>query len=231
MYEQNVGKSNTEVDSFLSMSTHESQSLFWERHIGLSKPFWKWATPLLKKHLTKAKEQEWTSEQVYAAVNHVSPGLIRVEADELTYPLHVILRYQLEKQMLQGELDLSDLPARWNKGMKDMLSVDVPSDTEGCLQDVHWSGLAIGYFPTYLLGAATAAQLAHYCEKEVEDYEGKIEAGDFATIKAWLTDKIHRHGRRYPSMDALLKDQLGEPLNPKYLIDYLTSKYTELYQC
>lgn len=231
MYEQNVGKSNTEVDSFLSMSTHESQSLFWERHIGLSKSFWKWANPLLKKHLALAGQQDWTPEQVYGAVNTVSPGLIRVEADELTYPLHVILRYQLEKQILQGELDLAELPERWNTGMKELLNVDVPSDAEGCLQDVHWSGLAIGYFPTYLLGAATAAQLAHYCEKDVEDFEGLIERGDFAPIKAWLTDKIHRHGRRYDSLDSLLTDQVGEPLNPAYLIDYLTKKYTELYQC
>lgn len=231
IYEQNVGNSNTEVDSYLSMSTHESQSLFWERHIGLSKPFWKWATPLLKKHLTLAQEQDWTPEQVYAAVNNVSPGLIRVEADELTYPLHVVLRYQLEKQILKGDLDLAELPAKWNQGMKDMLGVDVPTDSDGCLQDVHWSGLAIGYFPTYLLGAATAAQLAHYCKKDIENFEGKIEAGDFAPIRAWLTDKIHRHGRRYPSLDDLLTDQIGEPLNPVYLIDYLTEKYTDLYKC
>eukprot|EP00977_Amphora_coffeiformis_P012670 scaffold3195_cov162-Amphora_coffeaeformis.AAC.11 len=231
IYEQNLGDSNTEVDSFLSMGCHESQSLFWERHISLSKPFWEWATPLLKKHLALAQEQDWTPEQVYGAVNNVSPGLIRVEADELTYPLHVILRYQLEKQIIQGELDLADLPARWNKGMKEMLNVDVPTDSEGCLQDVHWSGLAIGYFPTYLLGATCAAQLAYYCGKEVENFEGKIASGDFASIKAWLTEKVHRHGRRYPSLDALLTEQVGEPLNPKYLIDYLTTKYTELYKC
>jgi hypothetical protein len=143
--EQNVGDSNTEVDSFLSMSTHESQSLFWERHIGLSQSFWKWATPILHQHFPQAKEQNWTPEQVYAAVNAVSPGFIRVEADELTYPLHVILRYQLEREILSGEMDLADLPDRWNTGMKEMLNVDVPSDTKGCLQDVHWSGLAIGY--------------------------------------------------------------------------------------
>lgn len=231
MYEQNVGDSNTEVDSFLSMGCHESQSLFWERHIGLSKPFWKWATPLLKKHLELAKEQDWTPEQVYGAVNTVSPGFIRVEADELTYPLHVILRYQLEKDILKGDLDISELPFKWNKGMKDMLGVDVPTDSEGCLQDVHWSGLAIGYFPTYLLGAATAAQLAHYCQKDIENFDGKIESGDFAPIKSWLTEKVHRHGRRYRSLDDLLQDQLGEPLNPVYLIDYLTEKYTELYKC
>jgi carboxypeptidase Taq len=231
MYEQNLGPSNTEVDSFLSMGCHESQSLFWERHIGLSKPFWKWATPLLHKHFTVAAEKDWSADDVYGAVNRVLPGLIRVEADELTYPLHVILRYQLERQILQGGLDICDLPRRWNQGMKDMLDVHVPTDADGCLQDVHWSGLAIGYFPTYLLGAATAAQLAYYCEKDIEDFEGKIASGDFAPIKAWLTDKIHRHGRRYDSLDALLLDQLGEPLNPDYLIDYLTEKYTDLYKC
>ena len=115
--------------------------------------------------------------------------------------------------------------------MKDMIGVDVPDDAQGCLQDVHWSALAIGYFPTYLLGSATAAQLAHYCKQDIPDFDAKLEAGEFKEIKAWLTDKVHRHGRRYPSLDALLEDQLGEPLNPKYFIDYLTTKYRELYKC
>lgn len=173
----------------------------------------------------------YSPEEVYGAVNGVVPGLIRVEADELTYPLHVILRYQIERDIIGGKLDISDIPATWNSMMKDMIEVDAPSDTKGCLQDVHWSALAIGYFPTYLLGSATAAQLAHYCKQDIPDFDSKVEAGEFKEIKAWLTSKVHRHGRRYHSLDALLEDQVGEKLNPQYFIDYLTSKYCELYKC
>lgn len=222
MYEQNLGESGTSIDTFLSMGCHESQSLFWERHVSLSKPFWKWATPQLK----EAFARDFDPEQVYGAVNEVKPGLIRVTADELTYPLHVILRYKIERDVVEGKLAVADIPVEWNKSMKEMLDVTVPSDAEGCLQDVHWSGLAIGYFPTYLLGSATAAQLAYYCKKDIPDFDSKIEKGQFAEIKQWLTDKVHQHGRRYPSLDALLEDQLGEKLNPKYFINYLTEKYT-----
>jgi carboxypeptidase Taq len=228
MYEQNLGSSGLEIDEFLSMGTHESQSLFWERHVGLSRPFWNYATPLLQKAFG---EFSFSSEEVYGAVNAVTPSLIRVEADELTYPLHVILRYQLERDVVEGRLDVSDIPQRWKDSMKELLNVDVPNDTNGCLQDVHWSGLAIGYFPTYLIGSATAAQLAHYCRKDIPDFDEKVEGGEFAEIKEWLTSKIHRHGRRYKSLDELLQAQVGEPLNPKYFIQYLTDKYTELYKC
>lgn len=227
MYEQNLGNSSTEIDTHLSMGCHESQSLFWERHVGLSKPFWQWASPLLKEYLGV----DATPEQCYKAVNAVAPGLIRVQADELTYPLHVILRYRIEREMMEGRLPVVDVPSRWNRDMKTLLNVDVPNDAQGCLQDIHWSSLAIGYFPTYLLGSATAAQLAHYCKNDIKDFDEKIATGEFAPIKAWLKDKIHRHGRRYASLDALLEDQVGEKLNPKYFIDYLTKKYSDIYQC
>jgi carboxypeptidase Taq len=230
MYEQNLGPSGTALDSFLSMGCHESQSLFWERHVSLSKPFWKWAAPLLKDAFgTCSTSSDWDSAQLYRAVNAVSAGLIRVTADELTYPLHVILRYRLERDVVEGKLGVAEIPNRWNAGMKELLNVTVPSDTEGCLQDVHWSGLAIAYFPTYLIGSATAAQLAHYCKADLPEFDSMIESGNFVEIKQWLTEKVHRHGRRYSSLDALLEDQLGERLNPKYFIEYLTTKYTELY--
>ena len=163
-------------------------------------------------------------------MNGVSQSLIRVEADELTYPLHVILRYNIEKDIVEGTLDVADLPARWNKDMKDLLGAEVPSGDIGCLQDVHWSGLAIGYFPTYLIGAATSAQLEHYCRKDISDFDSKIENGEFSEIRKWLTDKIHSHGKRYESLDDLLRDQIGEELNPKYFLDYLRGKYSDLYK-
>jgi len=209
------------------MGTHESQSLFWERHIGKGKPFWKWATPILNKAFDNF---DYTHDQIYKAINNVKSSLIRVEADELTYPLHIILRYKIEKDIIGGTLKVEDIPKRWNEEMKQMLNVDVPSDKDGCLQDIHWSLMAYGYFPTYLIGGITAAQLYHYCQTDVEDMEEKIEKGEFGEIRDWLTEKVHRHGKRYRSLDDLLEAQLGEKLNPKYFIDYLTKKYTELYQ-
>jgi carboxypeptidase Taq len=228
IYEQNLGDSATSVDSALSMGTHESQSLFWERHIGLSLPFWKWATPILKQHFPD-HFSNLSPLQIYQAVNAVSPGLIRVEADELTYPLHVIMRYKIEKEVIGGSLSVEDIPGRWNSDMKSMLDVDVPDDAKGCLQDIHWASLAFGYFPTYLIGSATAAQLAHYCQKNL-DMDDLVEKGEFEDIKSWLTDKIHRHGKRYESLDDLLQEQIGEKLNAKYFIEYLTEKYSGIYK-
>jgi carboxypeptidase Taq len=227
MYEQNLGASALTIDAPLSMGTHESQSLFWERHIGLSKSFWKFAAPLLKKEFG---DFEYKPEEVYEAVNAVKPGLIRVEADELTYPLHVILRYRLETSVIEGDMNVDDIPRAWKEEMKNLLNVEVTSDALGCLQDVHWSALAFGYFPTYLIGAATSAQLEHYCRKAIPDMDERMERGDFQAMKTWLTDKVHRHGKRFSSLDAMLEHELGEKLNPKYFINYLTRKYTDLYK-
>jgi len=229
MYEQSLGDSGLEIDQALSMGVHESQSLFWERMIGKSLPFWKWATPKLQEAYGSFNH---TPEQVYGAVNAIKPdNLIRVDADELTYPLHVLLRYRLEKDIIEGSLAVEDIPSKWNSLMKDLLGVEVPDDSQGCLQDIHWSAFAIGYFPTYLLGSSTAAQLAFYCEKDIPDMYEKIEKGQFHELKEWLTAKVHKHGKRYKSLDDLLEAQLGEKLNPKYFIDYLEAKYSELYQC
>lgn len=229
MYEQNLNNSGLKIDSALSMGMHESQSLFWERHVGLSKPFWKWAAPMLNDKF----ENTYSANDYYGAVNALSQTLIRVEADELAYPLHVILRYGIERDIIEGTLKLKDLPTRWKQDMKSLLDLDVPddNDTQGCLQDVHWASLAVGYFPTYLIGSMTAAQLAHYCQEEFPNMEQMIESGEFAPIKEWLTKKVHRWGSRYDSLDAHLEAELGEKLNPKYFIEYLTTKYTELYKC
>lgn len=229
MYEQNVGDSCLDIDSYLSMGAHESQSLFWERHIGMSREFCKWASSKLADALTEDGGEFYSPDEIYGAINSVSPSEIRVEADELTYPLHVILRYNIERDVVEGKLEVEDIPTRWNEMMKSMLNVDITDDAKGCLQDVHWPSLAIAYFPTYLIGSATAAQLAFYCEKDVPSFRNDIEHGDFSKIKSWLTEKVHKHGRRYESLDAMLEDQLGEKLNPKYFIEYLTSKYSDLY--
>ncbi|GFH43877.1 hypothetical protein CTEN210_00350 [Chaetoceros tenuissimus] len=228
MYEQNIKDSGLEIDSYLSMGAHESQSLFWERHIGMSKEFCKVIAEKMNAEMPNA--QDFTCDSIYGAINSVSKSEIRVEADELTYPLHVILRYNIERDVVEGKLDVKDIPTKWNELMKTMLDVDITDDAKGCLQDVHWSGLAIGYFPTYLIGAVTAAQLAYYCEKDLPSFRADIKNNEFGNIKAWLVEQVHIHGRRYESLDAMLEDQLGEKLNPKYFIDYLTKKYCDLYK-
>lgn len=227
IYEQNIGGNGEPIHQALSMGMHESQSLFWERHVGLSQSFWKYAAPVVN----EAFDTSYTPQEFYGAVNAAKRSFIRVEADELTYPLHVILRYEIERDFIQGKLDVKDLPERWNKDFEAMLGIPVPSDAQGCLQDVHWSMLAYGYFPTYLIGSATAAQLAHYCQKDIPNMHELIEKGEFAPIKAWLTEKVHRHGKKYNSLDDHLEAELGEKLNPQYFIKYLTDKYTELYKC
>lgn len=173
----------------------------------------------------------YSAEELYAAVNAVDfNNLIRVDADELTYPLHVILRYNIERDVVAGDLNVEDIPARWNKDMKQLLDIDVPDDTNGALQDIHWSCLAIGYFPTYLLGSMMAAQLAHFCKIDLPDMDNMVKEGKFEDIRKWLTKKVHVHGKRYKSLDELLSTEVGETLNPKYFVDYLTKKYTDLYK-
>ena len=232
MYEQNLGPSELNLDSALSMGVHESQSLFWERHVGKSRAFYEFARPLLVEAFDKDDNKfEYSAEELYAAVNAVDfNNLIRVEADELTYPLHVILRYNIERDVVAGKLDVADIPARWNADMKSLLDIDVKDDSNGCLQDIHWSFLAIGYFPTYLLGAMMAAQLEHYCKKDIPDMDDKIKAGEFEDIKKWLTKRVHVHGKRYKSLDDLLLAEVGEKLNPDYFLNYLADKYRDLYK-
>lgn len=245
MYEQNLRcESDLSIDTALSMGVHESQSLFWERHIGKSKEFYKWAQPIMKSsfHTTTSDKEvedgqggegefDYSAEELYEAVNAVDfTNLIRVDADELTYPLHVILRYNIERDVIAGKLDVVDIPARWNKDMEQLLGVHVPDDTRGCLQDIHWSCLAIGYFPTYLIGAMMAAQLSHYCHQDIPNMDTMIEEGKFDEIREWLRKKVHVHGKRYKSLDDLLLAEVGEQLNSKYFINYLTGKYSNLYK-
>jgi Zn-dependent M32 family carboxypeptidase len=144
--------------------------------------------------------------------------------------MHVVMRFELERKLLRGEMDVSEVPAAWKARMKELLTVDVPDNRRGCLQDVHWSSLAVGYFPTYLLGAIMAAQLAHHMRLQMPDLDAKIEAGDFKLIRQWLNDKVHAHGSVPRSMDELLERAVGEPLKAHYFLDYLTDKYTDLYK-
>ena len=227
MYEAGLRATALPVDCAVSMGVHESQSLFWERHVGLSRPFWTWAGPQVRETLGVAADDD----ALYAAANAVqAQSLIRVEADELSYPMHVILRFEIERALLRGELAVGDVPATWNARMGDLLGVTPEIDAKGCLQDVHWSSLAIGYFPSYLLGAMMAAQLQHYCRAALPQFDELLAKGDFKPILAWLRTNVHDQGLLHPSMDALLEHACGEPLNPEYFLGYLEDKYRALYR-
>ncbi len=226
MYEAGLRPSALPVDVAVSMGVHESQSLFWERHVGLSRPFWSWAGPRVREALGVSSSDE----MLFEAANAVQrDNRIRVEADELTYPMHVVLRFGIERSLLRGDLSVEELPAVWDARMRELLGVEPRSDAEGCLQDVHWSSLAIGYFPSYLLGAMMAAQLAHFCRADV-DMDGCLERGEFGEVLGWLREKVHDKGVMYPSMDELLTEVCGEGLNATYFCEYLEEKYGALYR-
>ena len=205
MYEQ--GRSSTHADlpvsEALGMATHESQSLLWERMVGQSRAFWVWATPIVHKYFPHTAE--CTAEDFYRAVNIVRPSLIRVDADEVTYPLHVMVRFELERGIFDGSVALESLPKAWDDKMETYLGVRPPSNKEGVLQDVHWSGGAFGYFPSYSLGAMIATQLFAKAKTDIPELEAKIAAGQFKELKQWLNTHIHESGCTHPSADALLE--------------------------
>jgi carboxypeptidase Taq len=207
-----------------SMGIHESQSRFWENMVGLSKPFWKFYFP----KFDKLFKLGGNFDQWYHEVNLVVPGKVRIEADEVHYGLHVVLRYELEKGLIDGSISVADLPKLWNQKMKDYFCVEVTNDKEGVLQDVHWSNGYFGYFPTYVLGSIYAVQLFDQMRNEIKGIESRLEKGDFGEMGMWLKDRVHRHGRKMLAED-LIKSVCGEGLNVDSYIDYLDKKYSELY--
>jgi carboxypeptidase Taq len=209
-----------------SMGIHESQSRFYENLIGRSKAFTHFLFPKLKELFPEQLEGV-DAEQFYRAVNKVEPSLIRTEADELTYCLHIMVRYEIEKQLISGKLKVKDVPATWNKLYKEYLGIDVPDDTNGCLQDVHWAGGSIGYFPSYALGSAYGPQMLACMEKEVGDIYGDIAKGDLSKPRNWLKENIHRYSALYKP--AELFERVCGKFDAKYFTDYLTKKFSELY--
>lgn len=206
----------------VSLGMHESQSRLWENAVGRSEAFWQFALPHAQRLMGDAFAGQ-TPASLAAAVNTATPSLIRVESDEGTYNLHVMIRFEIERAMIRGDLSTADLPAAWNDRYKEFLGVDVPNDREGCLQDVHWSFGLIGYFPTYTLGNLHMAQLWRAIQRDISDIESKIAAGEFAPLLAWLRTNIHQHGRRY-SANELTKRATGEDLSPDPLVEYLEAK-------
>lgn len=210
-----------------SLGVHESQSRWWETRIGLSKPFWQYFFPLLKETF-KGQLDHITLDAFYRAINKVEPSLIRIEADEVTYPIHVILRFELEKALIEGSLNVRELPEAWNAKMEDYLGITPSTNAEGCLQDIHWSMGAFGYFPTYTLGNLYAAHLFEAFEKDHPDWEKLVGAGELAFIKAWLYDNIYQHGRCYTTQE-LLQKAAGHPFTANAYLNYLKKKYGAIY--
>ncbi|MGI8315315.1 carboxypeptidase M32 [Halobacillus mangrovi] len=229
LYEQNIDPklAFTPLATGTSMGIHESQSLFWENFISRSEAFWENHYELFKSFAPESFK-DLPMDAFYRAINEVKPSLIRIEADELTYCLHIMVRYELEKALIGGEIEVKDLPQLWNDKMEEYLGVRPSNDAEGVLQDIHWSGGDFGYFPSYALGYMYAAQVAHQMKNDL-DIESVIRAGDFEKIQQWLTKNIHQYGKMKKPLE-ILNDVTGEGLNPDYIIQYLSEKYKKIYQ-
>ncbi len=210
----------------VSSGMHESQSRLFENYLGRTLSFWKANYPTLQMYFPKQLEGI-TVEQYVDAINASTPSLIRTEADELTYPMHILIRYEIEKGLFNGTIPVEKLNETWNKMYKEYLGVDVPNDRDGILQDVHWSDGSFGYFPTYALGSAFSAQFMKTMRKDI-DVDALLENNKFDEIIAWLKEHIHQYGCRYTAEEIMLK-ATGEPFNPDYYLDYLEEKYTKLY--
>lgn len=216
----------TLVSGGVSMGIHESQSRFFENIIGRSLPFIKCLLPKLQE-LFPEQLQGVDAETLWKAINKAGPSLIRTEADELTYCMHIMVRYELEKQLIEGSLSVSDLPQAWNRMYQEYLGIQVPSDQKGCLQDSHWAGGNIGYFPSYALGSAYGPQLLQEMEQDLGDIWTDVEKGDLSRVKGWLGEHIHRHAR-FHKPGELFEMTCGT-FDPNYYISYLREKFSKLY--
>jgi len=209
-----------------NLSVHESQSRLWENHIGRSEAFWELLLPMFKEAFPEA---DLSPRAAYEAANQVyDENFIRVEADELTYHLHIIVRFEIERELIGGDLAVEDVPERWNELYEEYLGITPPSDAMGCLQDIHWSHGSFGYFPTYSLGSVMAAQLYEAAESEIGDLETKTKEGESEPLGEWLRENIHQHGQRYETND-LVVEATGEDFSADAFVDYVTEKYGELY--
>lgn len=210
----------------MSLGIDESQSRWWETRIGRSLPFWTHLLPLLKKDFPQL--HPISLETFYSAINTIRPSLIRVEADEVTYNLHIILRFEIEKALIEGSLKTREIPEVWNQKMQELLGITPPSDAQGCLQDIHWSLGSFGYFPTYALGNLYASQFFATFEQTHPDWGKRVSHGEFEFIRNWLSSHIHQWGRQY-TPDELIERLTGKTLDESAYIGYLEKKYSKIY--
>jgi carboxypeptidase Taq len=217
----------TPLSGGTSMGVHESQSRLWENLVGCSRAFWSYYYPGLQRAFPDALGGT-DLEAFYRAINDVRPSEIRVEADELTYNLHILLRFELEVSLLEGSLSVADLPAAWNAKTEEYLGLTPQDDAHGVLQDVHWSAGLFGYFPTYTIGNVLSAQFYDAAVKQRPEITEEIHRGQFGTLRGWLRENIHRHGSRYEP-DELVERVTGRPLDAEPYLRYLRKKFGELY--
>jgi carboxypeptidase Taq len=229
LYEQGVGPAlaRTWLDQGASLGMHESQSRLWENHVGRSRAFWRFFFPRVQAAFPDQMAGQ-SAESLFRAVNKVEPSLIRTEADEVTYDLHIMLRVELEQEMLAGRVAFADLPAIWNERMRAYLGVTPPNDAAGVLQDIHWADGYLGYFATYTLGNILAAQFFAQARRELPELEAQHGRGEFAPLLGWLREKIYRHGRKF-TLNELVQRVTGGPLSTGPYLEYLRAKYGEIY--
>jgi len=229
MYEQGIDPelARTPLADGVSMGVHESQSRLWENLVGRSRPFWR-ATYSKLQEAFPERLRAVDRETFYRAINRSAPTPIRVEADELTYNLHIFLRFEIEAALLDGSLAVADVPAAWNAQMEELLGIVPADDAEGALQDIHWSGGGFGYFPSYALGNILSVQLYRAAEAAHPEIEEEMERGELGTLLGWLRETVHRFGRRFDP-DTLITRATGRSLDPEPYMEYLETKYGELY--
>ena len=227
LYESQVDPAyaRTPLAELVSLGLHESQSRLWENVIGHSRPFCAWLLPRLRSAFPDAFASI-DDDGLYRGLNGVRPSAVRIFADETTYNLHIVLRTELETRLIEGALEVDQLPAAWNEGMHRLLGVEVTDDAHGVLQDIHWAVGSFGYFPTYAVGNLMAAQLWEALRADLPDVDGRLEAGDFAPLREWLREKVHRHGRRYSPRELLYR-VTGEPLRVAPFATYLGDKLVD----
>ena len=230
LYEHQVdrGLERSPLARGASLGLHESQSRMWENLVGRSLPFWRYWFPRLQELYPHAFAG-YDVDRWYAEVNTVEPSLIRVEADEVTYNFHIILRFELEQELIAGSFPLEQLPEEWNRRIWEYLGIDVPDDRRGVLQDVHWSSGSLGYFSTYALGDLISAQIWDKVTADIPGLEDGFADGEFAPLRDWLREHLHRHGRKFTPAETLERVVGTRKIDPEPYVRYLSGKFGEIY--